>query len=260
MQVRTSSVLAGLLLSASLCSGQSKPQPLTSVALFKVAPEKTADFMEVMKMFPAALDKLLAAGTILGYGVDADLLHTGEPNLAFWISCADFAAVEAAEKAIQSVIAANPDKMKAAWGLSDFAAHRDIIVRSLESNMGKVPAGVLPVTDFNRQQVKPGRASAARMLFNRVEKPVLDKLVADGTIYGYSLDVEAVHTIQPGVMWTIVLMPNLATKGKVRQAFTDAMQKLPAAERDALEKLADDTFDAGAHRDSLSHALIFKVK
>lgn len=260
MQIRGSSALACLLLVANSLHGQSRPQPLTSVAMFKVTPDKMSGFMDVMKLFEPSLDKLLAAGTIQAYGVDSDILHGEGPNVEFWITGADFGAIEAAEKAVDAAIAANPEKMKAAWGLTDFAAHRDILVRSVESNHGKAPAGALPVTDFTMDKVKPGRMSTARMLFNHFDKPVFDKLVADGVIYGYSLDVEAVHTSAPGTVWLVVVMPNLAAKGKVRAARNAAWEKLPASDREALDKIFDDTFEASAHRDFLSQALIFKSK
>lgn len=260
MHVRTTALSACLLLAASAAFGQSKPQSLTSVAMFKVTPDKMAGFMEVMKLFPPALDKLLDAGTIQAYGVDSDLFHGEGPNVEFWISGADLTAIDAAEKAVQSVIKANPEKFKTAWSLTNFADHRDLLVRSVESNHGKVPAGALPVSDFNVQKVKPGRGAVAHMLFKHHEKPVLDKLVADGVIYGYSLDVEALHTSAPGTMWRIVNMPNLGAKDKVRAALNAAWEKMPEADREAMDKVYEDTFDEKAHRDFISEAVIYRQK
>lgn len=260
MHARTSALSACLLIAAGTLFGQSKPQPLTSVAMLKVTPDKMSAFMDVMKLFPPALDKLIAAGTIDAYGVDSDVLHGEGPNVEFWITGANFTAIDAAEKAVESVITANPDRFKEAWGLTDFASHRDLIVRSLESNHGKVPAGALPVTDFDMERIKPGQGNVARTLFLHHEKPVLDKLVADGTIYGYSLDVEAVHTSAPGTMWLVVTLPNLGAKDKVRAAFDAAWEKMPEFERQAVDKVYDETFDHSAHRDFISQALLFKSK
>ncbi len=260
MNVRHTTLSACLLLAASACFGQQTETPLTSVAMFKVTPDKMGGFMDVMTLIAPALDKLLAAGTITGYGVDSDMLHTGEPNLAFWFSAANFAGLGEGEKAIDSAIAANPEKMKSAWGLTDFAAHRDLIVRSVESNYGKVPAGAHPISDFDARRIKPGKNSSAMMMFRHFEKPILDKLVADGVIYGYSLDVEAVHTMEPGMTWFITILPDLGAKDKVRAAFTAASQKFSASERDAMQKMEDEIFVQGSHRDQLSEALIFKMK
>jgi hypothetical protein len=260
MHARTSALSACLLIAAGTLFGQSKPQPLTSVAMFKVTPDKMPAFMDAMSLFPPALDQLIAAGTIDAYGVDSDILHGQGANVAFWITGADFAAIDAAEKAVQSVMRANPEKMKTAWSVIDFASHRDIIVRSLESNHSKVPAGTLPVTGFSMEKIKPGQENVARTLFLHHQKPVLDKLVADGTIYGYSLDVEAVHTSAPGATWLVVTMPNLGAKDRVRAAFNAAREKMPAGERQAVDKVYDEAFDHSAHRDSLAQALIFKSK
>jgi len=260
MHARLNTLFACLLVAASTGLAQQKETPLTSVALFKVTPDKMVGFMTIMNLFTPALDKLLAAGTITGYGVESDILHTGEPNVAFWISSSNFTNLAEGEKAIQSVIKSNPDKMAAAWGLTDFAAHRDLIVRSIESNYGKVPAGALPVSDFDARKIKPGKGSAVTMMFRHFDKPILDKLVADGTIYGYSLDVEAVHTMEPGMAWFIVIMPNLGAKDKVRAAYDAASEKMSASERDAMQKMQEEMFVAGSHRDSLSEALIFKMK
>jgi len=260
MQIRRNTLFVCLLLAASACFGQQTETPLTSVALFKVTPDKIAAFMDVMKLFTPELDKLLAAGTIRGYGVDSDIVHTGEPNVAFWISSSNFTTLAESEKAVQSVIRGNPDKMKTAWGLSDFAAHRDLIVRSVESNYGRVPEGALPVSDFDARKIKPGKSSSVLMMFRHFDKPILDKLVADGVIYGYSLDVEAVHTMEPGMSWFITVLPSLGAKDKVRAAYNAAFEKLSASERDAMQKMEDDMFVPGSHRDSLSEALIFRTK
>ncbi|MBI4893835.1 MAG: hypothetical protein HY821_24680 [Acidobacteria bacterium] len=254
-------IFAGLLLAAgSLCAQQDQPKPITSVAMFKVTPDKMGSFMETMKIFPPVLDKLMADGSLLGYGVDADVLHSGGTNVAFWISGPGFAAIDKSEKAIGDAMKANPEKMKLGWGATDFGAHRDLLVRSVEGKMGKVPAGTLPFTDFSEEKVKPGKMPVAMMLFRHFEKPVLDKLVEDGVIYGYSVDVEAVHTSEPGKIWFLTIMPNLAAKDKVRAAMMAAMAKMPESDRTALEEIEKDVFVASAHRDSISEALIFKTK
>ncbi len=261
MHVARLSVLAGLLLAAGSTFAQTaQPRPITSVALFKVTPDKMGNFMEVMKIFPPALDKLLADGAITGYGVDADVLHTGGPNVAFWISGTGFASVDISEKAIEEAMKANPDKMKLGWSATDFASHRDLIVRSVEGKMGTVPAGTLPYTDFDEEKIKPGKFGVAMMLFRHFEKPVLDKLVDDGVIYGYSLDVEAVHTTEPNRCWFLTVLPNLAAKDKVRAAMMAAREKLPESDRQALDEIEKDVFDFTAHRDSISQAVIFKSK
>ena len=109
-------------------------------------------------------------------------------------------------------------------------------------------------------RVKPGHMQEFMELFRKYDKPVYEKLVADGVIYAYELDTEAVHTMEPGLMWTIVTMPNLAAKDKVNAAFEEANKNLPEAERNMIQKLYLDVVVPGSHRDSLSISQVYKAK
>lgn len=248
-----------LLLCAGACAQES--HPLTSVALFKVAPENVAAFVARAKAFVPTLDKLVASGVVSRYGVSTDVLHVpGENNVAFWVEVADYAGLDASGDAIDAFEAANPAVMKDLRAMSDPATHHDLIVRSLECRHKAVPAGKTPMEDFDVIQVKPGRMDEFTGLFRKYEKPVLDKLVDDGVIYGYQLDVEAVHTMKPGMVWQLMQIPNLEAKGKVRAAFQEAMKKAPEAEATMVQKMYDDVTVEGSHRDSLSLAVIYREK
>ena len=97
-------------------------------------------------------------------------------------------------------------------------------------------------------------------MFKKYDQPVFDKLVADGVIYAYEVDVEAVHTMEPGLVWTIVSMPDLGTKDKVNAAFEEAEKKLSEGERDMAEKAYMEMVAPGSHRDSLSTSVLYKAK
>ena len=260
MKSVTVSISTALLLCAGALCAQS-PKPLTSVATFHVAPGKVASFVNRGKAITPALDKLMAAGTVLAYGIDVDMLHVpGTNNVAFWLEAADFAGIGQAEAAIDEFAKAHPDVMGDLFSMSDPATHHDFIVRSLESKAGKAPAGVMPTVDFDIVTVKEGQMDAFMELFRKYDKPVLDKLVDDGVIYSYSVDVEAVHTMKPGTVWTIVSMPDLGGKDKVRAAFQESMKKVPEAERNMMDKLFEGIVEPGSHRDSLAVSVVFKTK
>jgi len=243
------------------CALAQSPKPLTSVATFKVAPGKVATFVNRGKAIAPALDKLMAAGTVLAYGIDVDMLHVpGENNIAFWVEAADFAGIGQVEAAIDEFAKAHPDVMGDIFSMSDPATHHDFIVRSLESKSRKAPDGATPTVDFDIVTVKEGQMDAFMELFRKYDKPVLDKLVDDGVIFSYSVDVEAVHTMKPGTVWTIVSMPDLGGKDKVRAAFQESMKKTPEAERNMVEKLSEGMVVPGSHRDSLSVSVVFKTK
>lgn len=260
MQFRSLVLTISLLSAAGSLTGQQASTPLTSVALFRVQPDKVESFVEMIKLVTPALDKLRDAGVVQAYGVDSDLFHTPGPNLAFWFTAADWSGISKGEQGIQAALKENAAKMKEVYELTDFNRHVDLVVRSLESGGGSVPAGVLPVSLFAEHKVKPGKMSTARMLFQKYEQPVLDQLVTEGAIYSYSMDVEAVHSSEPGRVWFITVAPDLGAQDKLHAAFEAAMKKLPAAEREAIDKIEEDVFVFSQHRDSVSQALIFKSK
>ncbi len=260
MQFRTPVPVFCLLLAAGSVFAQPAQTPLTSVAMFRVQPDKMERFVEMVQMVTPALEKLWQSGTVLGYGLDSDVLHQPGPNVALWISVRDFAGLAESDKAVQGALRANAEKMKDFYVTTSFGDHRDIVVRSLERGQGKVPEGALPVTFFQQEKVKPGKMPIARMMFQHHEKPVLDRLIKEGVIYDYAVDVEAVHTAEPGTVWYLLIAPDMGAMDKVRAAFQESMQKLSAGEREAIEQMEEEVFDRKAHRDSISRALIFKSR
>jgi DNA-binding Lrp family transcriptional regulator len=234
---------------------------LTSVATFKVAPDKVDAFVARGKAFVPTLDKLLDAGVITAYGIDVDMLHVPDSNnVVFWVDSPDFTSLAKSEDAIEEFMRANPTVMQDIHSMTDMSTHRDFIVRSWEENHRAVPAGATPVSDFDMVRVKPQRMEEYIELFRKYDKPVLDKLIADGVIYGYTLDTEAVHTMQPGFVWAIVEMPDLGTKDKVRAAYGEAMKKLPDGEQKLLESTYFEMVDFSTHRDNLATSVVFRQK
>ena len=260
MQYGTPVPVFCLLLAAGSVSAQPASMPLTSVSLFRVAPDKIERFVELSQMIIPAIEKLRQSGSILAYGIDSDILHTQNPNVVFWFAAENWAGISEGQKAVQSALKANADRMKDLYAVADFDKHQDLLVRSVEQGGRAVPQGVLPVTIFQQEKVKPGKMAAARTMFAHHDKPVLDQLVKDGAIYSYSMDVEAIHTMEPGVAWFLIIAPDLAAQDKIRAAFNAAWEKLTPVERAAREAMRDEVYDRSAHRDSVAQALVFRSR
>ena len=251
---------ATLLLAAATISAQ-EYKYLTSVSTFKVAPGKEAAFVEKGKAFIPTLDKLVADGTAIGYGIDVDMLHVpGENNLSFWVEVPNYGALAKSDAAIDAFIKANPALMQEIGSLTDISTHHDLIIRTQEAAHKDIPAGVQPVEDFDMVRVKPGHGEDFMTLVKKYDKPVLDKLVADGVIYAYEMDAEAVHTMEPGLVWLIITMPDLGTKDKVNAAFDAAEKAIPEGERKMIDKAYEEAIVPGSHRDSLATSVVFKMK
>lgn len=251
--------LLSVCAAATLCAQES--HPLTSVSVFKVDPGKTAAFVAKAKAFVPLMDKLLAEGTISAYGVDVDIFHNPkEPNVAFWADTKNFASFAKFEKSLDQFEGANPALMQDLMGLADMSAHQDLMVRSLEGNGKTPPAGATPTVHFYSVRVKEGKMDEYLALFRKYQKPVLDKLVEDGTIYSYSVDVEAIHSSAPGGVWRIISMPDIGAMDKVQASILGAFEKLSEGEKGLVEAAGEYLTVPGSHRDSVSVSVIFKSK
>jgi len=259
MTVRTIAVIGALVVASSVSAQQYKS--LVSVATFKVPPGGENAFIEKGKAFVPMLDKLMDAGVVLAYGIDTSLLHVpGENNVEFWCVVPNYGALEKSDAALDEFMSQHPTLMQEAAALSDMNAHRDLVIETLEENYRKVPAGGTPIMVFETMRAKPGRMDDFIALFNKYHKPVFDKLVADGVIYGYELDTEAVETMEPGTMWGLVIMPDLAAEDKLEAAFSAAMKSLPAADRSTMEKQLMDSIEFASHRERMARAVVFRTK
>jgi len=259
MTPRVLTLTTFLLATMSLSAQQYKN--LTSLATFKVAPGKEAAFVAKGKAFVPVLDKLVDAGVVLAYGIDVDMLHApATNNVVFWADVADFAALAKADDAIDGFMKSNPAIVGDLFSMSDMSAHADFVLRCWEEGHGAAPAGAMPVQDIDMVQVKPERMQEYLEMFRKYDKPVLDKLVADGVIYAYQILTEAVHTMKPGFVWQVTTLPDLGAKDKVRAAFSEAWKKLPDGERQMLDKVAFDMADYGSHRDDLALSVVFRQK
>jgi DNA-binding Lrp family transcriptional regulator len=228
----------------------------TSVALFKVKPDGAGAFVESVKKVMAPVgDKLLKEGTIAGYGLNVDMFHQpGAPNAALWIDVPNFAAFGKMEEAIGAAMKASPQAMAGIMAATDPAAHSDLLVRHLFMNMKKAPAGTLPYTNFYSVKVKPGKMEEFSQAFEKHQKPIYDKLVADGAILGYAVDTEVIHTEAGDTVWILTVMADLSGKDKTLAA-TRA-----APDRRAATVLMNALTVEGSHRDNISQSVIFVTK
>lgn len=260
---RTLSALAlPLLASGVICAQQPQPpQPVTKVSLYKVALEKTGDFIAKSKLFVPTLDALFAEGTITAYGMESDYVHVpGVTNIAFWYTAADFAGIEKAGKAIDAFAAKNAPVLAELSVLSDMSAHRDLIVRSPVMN-SKPSSACMPKFGYmNIEKLKPGKVQDDVQLFRKYSKDVMDSLLASGAICAYGYDVESIHTSAPGMTFKWIMLPELGSIDKVRAASRAAFQKLSESERNLLEAFDEANSDAAAHRDGLTVVEAYKSK
>jgi hypothetical protein len=81
--------------------------------------------------------------------------------------------------------------------------------------------------------------------------PMLEKLLADGSIVEYEIDTEAIHTEDPGTFWIDVISPTADGLDKLNAALTSASKASPLNSA-AFQSMVD----SATHRDSLSSSTV----
>lgn len=239
MQKRT--ILGVCLLSVgfalALCVGaqaqaaKSKPAVYTYVAEWDVPRAQWGDMTKLDEDDRPVLDKLMAEGTIINYGAYTNLIHQeGQPTHGSWFTATSEGNLL---KALE-VIYAHPGSVSAP--VQGASKHWDQILTGDVYN-GK-PGNSTGYLTWSRWVVKPGEMHA----FNEVTKtmfvPVLDKLVADGTITSYGMLTEDYHQEKLGTVYQYFTVPDAASLDKVNKAFEDAFGNNPTIS-DAFRALTE---------------------
>jgi hypothetical protein len=272
-------LLAMLLSCISSAAQQAKPQPLIFWYVYTIQPGKEDEFMDLVKTVGQPVrDKLMADGVVLAWGVEASMLRVpGEGTHWIWYAVNDWSGIEKVDAAMRAQIAkmSSSDSSASAGKkgqkpapsvndrlreIADMSKTHDYVTRDLVSNESPTaPAGVLPFTRFAFVKVKPGKGGDYRRAWEKYNKPVYDKLVADGVILGYGLDVEEVRTNGEFTHFIWADMKDLAAMDKLRAAFIADRERRTQEEQDAISNLFSGLVDADASRGGLARSLIFHV-
>ena len=89
---------------------------------------------------------------------------------------------------------------------------------------------------------------AVDLLSKNLVVPMLEKLLADGTILEYEIDTQAVHTESPGSFEIVWVAANPEAVDKVNAAIQAALKAQPLGGPAFLSMV-----DFSAHRDELVH-------
>ena len=269
-----------LMMCLTAAAQDAKMQPLTFWYEYTVNPGKDAQFMELVKTVGAPIrDKLLADGVILAWGVHVGLLRSpGNSTHTIWYSVADWSGVEKVDSAMRAQISKLDDEaMKSGTAkkgssggatvtsrmmeAADVSKTRDYITRDLVfvTGTGAPPTGVLPWTRYNYVKAKPGKGGDFRKVWEKYNKPVFDKLVADGVVLAYGLSVEEVRTDGDFTHFVWYATKDLAAFDKVRAAFTADRDKRSQEEQDAISAEFLKTIEPDASRSEVGRSIMFRV-
>ena len=164
------------------------------------------------------MDKLVADGTITGYGEFRNLIHAeGQPTHGDWFTATSEGNILKALEAFY----ARPD---VAAPVRAASKHWDYFLVSTmhKERSGKFEGAYL---SGSRWEVKAGQGEAFRSLLKSRIVPILEKLLADGVLVFYTVDAEDYHTQEPGVVEVVLATVDASGMDKVSDAFEAAFSK-----------------------------------
>jgi len=255
-------------------------QPLTFWYGYTVNPGKEDEFLDLVKTVGQPVrDKLMADGVILAWGVQSSLLRVpGGRTHYIWYAVADYAGLEKVDTAMRAQIAklteeaaksgaAKKGQKPAAAApmarlaeIADLSKTHDFLTRDLVIGLSSsAPANVLPFSRYNFVKVKPGKAGDYRKAWEKYNKPIFDKLLADGVILAYGVAVEDVRTEGDFTHFVWYDVKDLASFDKVRTAFLADREHRSQEEQDAITHLFVSLTDVDASRSEVGRSLIFHM-
>ncbi|HUK26681.1 MAG TPA: hypothetical protein VLV49_19040 [Terriglobales bacterium] len=209
---------------AQMSEVKEKPAMYSYVAFWAIPRPQWADEQKLVASETQMLEKALAAGTLIGYGSDQTLIHSadGSTHDTWFSAMSEAALLNFLDGVYKSGIPTSPVDAAA-------TKHWDNLVVSHYYNWhsGSVKGGYTHVSAY---QLKPDAPDdAIDTLSKTFVVPLLEKLLADGTIAEYEVDTEAIHTDSPGGFWIVYLSPTAEGLDKVNAALQDGLKANPLA-------------------------------
>jgi hypothetical protein len=252
MNTRVWSVFAGLCglavfaLSAIPSGAQAtevkeKPAMYSYVANWTIPAEHWGDVARINAADKPILDAAMSDGTLVGYGSDVNLVHTqdGGTNDTWWSSNSLAGLLKVLDKLrgldpSDSPHSLNPTK------------HWDWVLVSHYYNW-KPGAYTGAYVNVAMYQLKPSAPDdAISTLSESVVVPMLEKMLADGTILEYEVDTEAIHTDAPGLFAIVYVTPQPEGIDTVRAAIRASGHNNPL-----IGATFESFIDYTQHRDEL---------
>ncbi len=188
------------------------------------------------------MQKAFAAGTIVAYGDDVDLLHRtdGDTHDTWWSSMSLAGLLNVLEQSYSSGGATAPV-------LASATKHHDVIYVSRYYNWHSGSWKDLYTYDAFYKLKPDAPNDAVETISKTIMVPLMEKMLADGTIHEYEIDTEALHTEAPGGFMLIYIAANAEALDKVNAALRESVKSNPL-----LAPAFGSMVDFSAHRDDLA--------
>jgi len=179
--------------------GAEKPPIYTYVAQWSIPRAQWGDVTKMLQSNTAALDRLVADGTLESYGQYETAVHDPKgPTHGNWFQSSSMAGIFKALDTLQGNTASNAQ-------LLGTGPHEDLLLvsRDYDAHSGSFKNSILRGISV---EVKPGMEQQFHEAFDRIIRPVLEKMTADGAVHAWSYHNEWIVK-NPGRV-TIVFIAN----------------------------------------------------
>jgi len=220
-----------------------KPALYTYIADWSIPRDKWPDMEKSSASEQKLMEKALADGTIVGYGTDVTLVHEGDVTHDDWWSAMSMAGVLKMLDQLEKSSDGSSSVLLSATN------HFDNIYVSRYYNWrsGTLKDGYTYAAFYRLKPDAPDDAVA--ILSRKLVVPLLEKLLADGTLQEYEVDTQAVHTEAPGTFVIVYLATHADGLDKVNAALDEEIKSNPMGGIGFQSMV-----DLSSHHDDLAHS------
>jgi len=190
----------------------------------------------------STLQKAMADGTIIAYGSDMNLVHQpdGITHDDWWSAMSMAGLLNVLDRFYKSSSVTSPV-------LASATKHWDqvFVSRYYNWHSGSYKGAYTRVAQYKLKADAPD--DAVETLSKHLFVPMLEKLLAEGSILEYEVDTEAIHTTDPGTFWVVMVATKADGLDKFNAGVRD-MHKTNPLGGPAIESMVDFT----PHRDYLA--------
>jgi hypothetical protein len=204
-------------LQAQSAEVKEKPAMYSYVANWQIPRAKWTEFEKPSPASEKLLSQALSSGALVGYGSDKIEVHSAEgaTHDSFWSATSMAAVLDM----LDSLSKGPPDPL-----LQTATKHWDGIYVSHFYNWktGTYKDAYTHTAYYKLKDSAPD--DEVETVSKSFIVPLMEKLLADGSIIEYEVDEEAIHTESPNGFWIDYITPNSAGLDKVNAALGEAIK------------------------------------
>jgi hypothetical protein len=208
--------------SAQTSEVKEKPPMYSYLGNWNIPRAQWAEMAKASTADQQVLDKALASGTIVAYGNDVNLVHQpdGDTHDDWWSAMSMAGVLNVLDQFYKSSSTTSPV-------LASATKHWDnlFVSRYYNWHAGSFKDVYTHGASYKLKADAPD--DAVEMLSKNLVVPLMEKMLADGTIHEYEIDTEAIHTEAPGTFWVFYITANAEGLDKVNAALRDTLKANP---------------------------------